>query len=226
MFQESCARNRNAIYGVLGTTKLPDGKVNINNGTGFAISPGIIVTAAHLVHRDSSPDNPVHSEFAAIRAPDVGQSFEIATLIAEDPLRDVALLRITNPRSLDYLDLESIRVPTGTLCGSLGFPFAFFEETPDKKLKYIGLDRFQGSHISSFVSEATPSGRSLAFYETDSLMYPGSSGCPVFLTNSKVFGMQVRSRMETNSNTTTRAACSLLVPSVDIIAFARQQNVF
>ena len=202
MFQESCARNRNAIYAIIGSTPIQstsiDGGINYNAGTGFTIAPGIIVTAAHIIHNAAVPEHSTHSTFAAIRAPDIGQSFESITLISEDLQRDVALFRITNPRSAEYLNLESTRVPIGTLCGSQGFPFAHFEPNQQGQSIFIATERFQGSHISSYISIGDPTGRSMNFYETDSLMYPGSSGCPVFLANSKVVGMQVRSLMENN----------------------------
>lgn len=230
MFQESCAKNRHAIYGVVGTSPIMGGQEQHNMGTGFMIAPGIIGTAAHLVHNQAAPNAPLHTQFRVIRAPDIGQPFESATLLAENVQRDIALLKVDHPRSKEYLDLESTRVPIGTFCGSLGFPFMAIQVNPQNQAVFNMVERFQGSHISAFVNSLNPDGSIDNFYETDSLMYPGSSGCPVFLTNSKMIGMQIRSLMENNpTNPTagaTRAAISVLVTSMDIISFARENHVF
>ena len=74
-------------------------------------------------------------------------------------------------------------------------------------------------------------GNTVTFYETDSLMYGGSSGCPGFLESGKVFGMHNRSVLEApkggqqGDTTGTRLAISMWVPSMDIIAFASAHGV-
>jgi hypothetical protein len=165
---------------------------------------------------------PVHSTFWVIRSPDIGQNTEIATLLAEDTKKDIALLKITYPRSTRHLTLEPDRVPTGTSCGSLGFPLCGIVDTPQGPLFNL-VERFQGSYISAYVKHVEPSqGIDGDFYETDSLMYGGSSGCPVFLTNSSVIGMQSRFRHNVQG---TQLSISMLVPSMDILQFARDKGI-
>ncbi|MFX0210683.1 MAG: hypothetical protein ACFFDT_32185 [Candidatus Hodarchaeota archaeon] len=88
------------------------------------IAPDTIITAAHLTHMKSDVNQPNYIEYLLIRAPNIGESFETAQLIAEDPVRDVAILRLKNPRSTNCVILEGNIVPRGTSCGSLGFPLA------------------------------------------------------------------------------------------------------
>jgi hypothetical protein len=67
----------------------------------------------------------------------------------------------------------------------------------------------------------------------DALMYSGSSGCPVFLVDGTVIGMQVASQVGTDdlheapypSPQSVRLAISVLVPSYELIAFARANGV-
>jgi hypothetical protein len=96
------------------------------------------------------------------------------------------------------------------------------------------VERFQGANISAFLTQADPSGRQLSYYETDALMYKGSSGCPGFLMNGNVFGMHIRSAIERSNQggnpdvkapLETRLAISIWVPSMDIIAFAKDNGV-
>ncbi len=228
MFSSTCAKTREGIYGVMGTTVLPGNQLNVTNGTAFMIAPGILATAAHFVHVESQPSKPIHSAFEAIRAPDVGQKIETATFLAEDAVLDLALLQLQNPRSDSYLTLEPGEVPPGTRCGSLGFPLAQVTVKAGRK-NFNLLERFQGAYISAVHPVTDPSGRQLAYYETDALMYEGSSGCPGFLTDGRVVGMQVKSIVEGKKTGSTaqrtRLAISLWVRSPDIIAFAAYNGV-
>ena len=124
MFTAACASNREAIYGVLGTTITPPNKCDVKNGTAFMIAPGVLATAAHFVHVANDPRRPTHQTLEAIRAPDIGQQMENASLIAEDKEVDIALLRIASPRSTACLTLMATQASPGADCGSLGFPLA------------------------------------------------------------------------------------------------------
>jgi len=243
MFQQSCQTIRETVYGVKGTTPLGNNRANSSTGTGFMIAPGVLATAAHVIHFKCDFNEAVHSTFEVIRAPDVGQKTEKTQLIAEDTAKDIALLRIANPRSTQSVVLEPNILNIGTSCGSMGFPLSFVGG------KGFILDlRFQGAFISSFniVSK---------FYETDSLMYQGSSGCPGFTTNGNVFGMHNRSVTSKQSpiqpipqsraqrrqqmkqqkkaglpelkqkKQTDRYAISLWIPSTQILTFARANGI-
>ncbi len=109
----------------------------------------------------------------------------------------------------------------GEFCGSLGFPLSQGTLTPNG-FSFGLIERFQSATISALVSLGPR-----AYYETDSLMYPGSSGCPGFLIDGEVFGMHNNSVMApgTPGGTQTRLAISQWVTSLDIIDFARQQSI-
>jgi len=191
------------------------------------IAPNIVVTTAHVLHVGNITRKPRHSTFQLIRAPDVGQQLESAQLIAEDSIRDIALLEITNSRSSQCVVLAQSILPQGTDYGSIGFPLA----SVDAKGFHLTL-RFQGAYISSLVHITDPSGRILDFYETDALMYKGSSGCPAFTVNAEVFGLHNRvlierpkSQKSSNERQTDRYAIALWVPSPDIITFANANGV-
>lgn len=232
MFSKACAQVRESIYGVLGSSQLSEKEITFTNATAFMIAPGVLSTAAHFIHIKNDPSKPIHTKFEVIRAPDIGQAMETAKLIAEEPTIDIALLRIDNPRSDVCVSLEAERVPRGTSCGSYGFPLARIVVTKTEK-GFRLVERFQGANISAFIPH--PSSQQLFHYETDSLMYRGSSGCPGFLTNGNVFGMHVRVRVEkpkeapdTSKQTgqaATRLSISLWVSSMDIINFAKANGI-
>lgn len=229
MFVQACNQIRECIYGLMGHSRIGPNQVNATNGTGFMIAPGILVTAGHFCHVENDPSKPVHTKFEAIRSPDIGQGMENATFIATDAGRDIALLRLNNPRSTSRVQLECNKVPTGTSCGSLGFPLASVMFSPSGRIFNV-FERFQGACISAYQISLDPSGRALRFYETDSLMYGGSSGCPGFLTDARVFGMHVASIVDpvsAQANATrpnqvagNRLAISIWVPAADVRDFA------
>jgi S1-C subfamily serine protease len=226
LFHQACLTIRNSVYGIKCSTRQGN-QVRSSTGSAFMIAPRIIVSVAHVLHVNNNSSNPLHTMFEVIRADDIGQQMESARLIAEDSIRDIALLEITNPRSNQCVVLAQTLLPQGTECGSLGFPLA----TVDARGFHLIL-RFQGAHISSLAHIRHNSGRTLDFYETDALMYKGSSGCPAFTVNGEVFGLHCRvliDRPESERNSmerqSDRYAIAQWVPSIDIISFASTNGV-
>ncbi|MBI4501653.1 MAG: trypsin-like peptidase domain-containing protein [Gemmatimonadetes bacterium] len=226
MFAHVCATIRDSVYGLAAGSQVSPGQINWSLGTGFMVAPGIVATVAHLAHVGNDPTMPLHQFFNAIRAPDIGCSLEVASLLAEDPVRDVALLRMATPRSEQSIALRSDIVPSGTNCGSLGFPLGTINGT---RLNLI--ERFQGASISAYHTQLHPCSRQLSFYETDALMYSGASGCPGFDVDGLIWGMHVGSNLDPNATATSqggqadRLAISLWVPSVDIAAFIQGNGI-
>ena len=210
-----------------GYTQLRHKLVSNSTGSGFTIAPGMLITAAHLIHVENDFERPAHSNFEVIRSPDIGMTLETTTLVAEDPVNDIALLKIVDPRSVEYLSLEHERMPTGTNCGSLGFPLSEVVTTPEGT-RFNLIERFQGSFISSFIKRPSPRGDLVDYYEVDTEMYTGSSGCPGFLIDSKVVGMQSQSiylNTTRKGNNSDQLAISLWVPSMNIIGFAKSNGI-
>ncbi len=235
MFSQASMTVREAIYGVMASSLIGPDQLNISTGTAFSVSPGILVTAAHLCHVETNPANAVHSRFEVIRAPDIGSSMINVEFVSENPELDIAILRLPDGAAIARLELLQDQAPVGTPCGSLGFPLSSVAVAQNQRLFNLVL-RFQGAYISSFQALRTPSGRDISFYETDSLMYKGSSGCPGFLEDGTCFGMHNRSRVEraasggTESSpdretTETRLAISLWVPSMTIRDFLNTQGI-
>jgi hypothetical protein len=230
MFASACATMRPSIYGLMGVSPLGPTKAIATTGTAFMIAPGVLITAAHLLHAEGDVTRSVHELFEVIGAPDIGKKMEHATVIAEDPQRDTALLRLHTPRSLSCVRLETSRVAIGTSCGSLGFPLAGVVSLPTGPSLSLA-ERFQGANISAFHAQPDHLGHPLDYYETDSPMYGGSSGSPGFLVGGKVFGMHIvsvnaqgtaaESSPSTNGGAPDRLAISIWVAAGEIAVFAK-----
>jgi len=229
MFEATCAAMRESIYGVLATSAIKPQGTMATNGTGFMVSPGYLVTAAHCLHQNGEHSQPPHSKVAVIRAPDVGQAMEAATIHAVDDVQDIGILKIDKPRSTSSLTLIDGRIQPGAVVGSLGFPLAGVVFQP-QGVNFNLVERFQGSNVSTFVVQMRPDRSKDEHYETDSLMYGGSSGCPGFTVKGEVWGMHNRSAIETpkagaSGGITTRLAISLWVPSTAILTFCRTNGL-
>jgi S1-C subfamily serine protease len=227
MFKQASSNIRESIYGVLCNSPLPGNQVNWGNGTAFMIAPGICVTAAHVLHVEGDRLKPIHKNIEVIRSPDIGKQMTRARFIAEDKDRDLALIEIINPSNSSVVTLYNSKIESGTTCGSLGFPLATINMINNQAAFSI-VERFQGSHISSFQRFAFPNNVFLDMYETDAVVYGGSSGCPGFTPDGNVFGMVIGTATETANDSTANSArlsISRWVPSMDIIAFAKANGV-
>src|SRR5262245_15444529 len=194
MFANACTHVRECVYGLIGFSQVGPAQLNAGNATGFMVAPGFLATAAHFVHVDNDRAKPVHSVFEAIRAPDIGQQMERATLVAEDPTRDIAILQLATPRSNSSVTLEPNTIAPGTSCGFLGFPLAqvLFSQSGQQLVRNFNLvERFQSASVSAYGPRIQVASGPVNLYETDGLMYGGSSGCPAFLSDGRVFAMQM-----------------------------------
>jgi hypothetical protein len=142
-------------------------------------------------------------------------------------------LRVGDARSTASVGFVCDVVPTGTSCGSLGFPLATVV-FGTKGRTFNLVERFQSSSISAYKAQIGPSGRALTLYETDALMYGGSSGCPGFLTDGTVFGVHVASIVDQTvaranaaqpGGNANRLAISIWVPAADVRDFAQANGV-
>jgi S1-C subfamily serine protease len=227
MFSEACGLVRESLYGVWGRTTIGD-RVYHTPSSGFMISPGVVMTNAHSVHLDGDVTKPVNKELDVIRSPDIGKQAESTTLLGEDTARDLALLRVKNPRSTRCVTLENRVIPSGTLCGSLGFPLPKVLSTPTGP-QIVLVERFQGAFISAYVVDNL-TGKPLPWYEVDKQIYGGGSGCPGFLENGNVVGIMSRVRdPESESDIPPEKRhhleISCWIPSPEAMSFARRFGV-
>ena len=227
MYRTSYIHIHPRSYGILCRTQTaPDanGVVNYTQGfgSGFAIAPGIIVTAAHVIHQQGILTNPLFNDLHVIRAPEVGGGMPIAvSLIAESANNDIALLRIENPVNSDFVTLTNSLPQIGRSVGAIGFPNTVANNTAGTNGEiqvHISMEiTFVGSHVSNLNQIMNYPDRSIRVFMTDGNVYEGASGGPVFTTNGKVCGMQVGYRRNANNERLSFTNC---IPSSEIIAFA------
>lgn len=175
MFQRACQAVKDSLYGV----KCKTTTVGSTLGSGFVLSPGVIVTCAHVLHLKGDVKKPMHESFQVIQESEIGKRrMDVGTLIAEDTTKDIALLGVEPKRSNKFVRLELGIANIGTSCGTLGFPLAFVNSRGVLRIDM----QFQIGHISSYH-------RDLGYYEVNYSSYHGSSGSPGFTVDGKAIGM-------------------------------------
>ena len=140
----------------------------LQEGSGFVVAPGLVVTNAHVV--------------AGIRQPlvQVGSSLRAAQVLSFDPSFDLAVLRVPG-LTAHVLRLDPVAVPQGTQGVVLGFPGGG-PFTADGA-GVMALFRAEGRDIY---------GHGLTVrnvYEIDSDVRPGNSGGPLVLPDGDVVGV-------------------------------------
>jgi S1-C subfamily serine protease len=224
MFRKAAAEVREALYGIIARSNLGE-TTSHSMGSGVMVAPSFVVTNAHIMHLGGNVNNAVHRVFEVIRSPDIGKNAITASLIREDIVRDIALLKIEGENPRVCASLAEERVSSGTACGSLGFPLSAVDSV-NGGVCYSFVERFQGAFISAFLTEVV-SGRQISWYEVDRVMYGGSSGCPFFVEDGRVIGLQTRVRnAEKNANgAQSFLAISLLIPSFEVIQFIKNCGI-
>jgi S1-C subfamily serine protease len=225
MFRTATAEIREVLYGIIARSNL-GATTSHALGSGVMVAPGFVVTNAHILHLDGNLASSVQREFLVIRSPDIGRDAVSAQLFREDTARDLALLKVDGGASRRCVSFETQIIPSGTSCGSLGFPLAALVSSQNCGVSYSFTERFQGAFISAYITERV-SDRLLPWYEVDRVMYGGSSGCPFFTQDGKVVGLQTRVRnAEKNaSGTQNFLAISLLIPSPEVIGFIKSCGI-
>jgi S1-C subfamily serine protease len=230
-FAHATSKVREAVYALVAKGQSGD-QLEGGSGTAFCIAPGVLVTASHSLH---SPrfGGALRQHLEVLRAPDLAAGIsvpEVPTVLADDPKRDLALLKIENPRSIKAVRLLEHPSRIGTPCGSVGFPLSESHAIGDQ-VEVTLFERFRGAYLSILLKPALfTDGPPVSCWETDAVMYPGSSGCPGYLEDGHVFGMHIRARLSSpvsdESDTTgSRMALSLWVASTEIIDFASRAGV-
>ena len=232
MFSNATNDVREALYGIMARTSQGT-NIAHSIGSGIMIAPNYIITNSHVLHLNNDVTQSVQKEIFAIRSPDIaraeiGRTPIIAHLIEEDTIRDLALLKIEEEKSSRCVVLENRIIPSGTICGSLGYPLSTVEVINGQNV-YKLIERFQGAFISAYFTEKLFE-RLISWYEVDRVMYGGSSGCPFYLENANVIGLLARVRTEdirdgTPPEKRSKLAISLCIPSIDIIKFGKDCGV-
>ncbi len=155
-----------------------DGCGQIQEGSGFVVAPGEVVTNAHVIAGISHP------------MVEDGSGPHATTVVAFDPSYDLAIMRVDG-LSAPSLTLDATDVPRGTQAAVLGYPgggpFAVSAAGVMADFQAQGRDIYgQGLTVRDV-------------YQIQSVVRPGNSGGPLVEPDGQVIGV-VFSRSTTNSD--------------------------
>lgn len=151
------------------------GKIRIGGGTGFFVDPsGLIVTNKHVVSD--------HTAEYLVNAGD--HDSLLATVLARDPLNDVAILKV-DMDNISFISLgDSDQVELGQTVLAVGTALGEFQNTVSSGI-VSGLARF----ITALTDFEGHSERLRGLIQTDAAINPGNSGGPLIDLQGRAIGI-------------------------------------
>lgn len=138
-------------------------------GTGFLVfSQRYVATALHVV---------ASGRKLTVTAPDGSQLG--ASVVAIDPLHDLALLELERPIAAPPLEESSLPAPVGTPVLVIGHPFSPLDRS----------NRFLEGLLDWTATEGIVSQRNDELLQTDAAVNPGNSGGPMLACDGRVLGL-------------------------------------
>lgn len=164
------------------------GSTSTGHGSGFFITPGLVLTNAHVVRSN---------ERVAITLPTQRQV--MGEVLRVDPRRDVALVRVEKA-GYQPLPIRSARLRPGETVYAVGAPF---------------LKALEGTISRGTVSAYRQNPRGLRDIQADVDIHPGNSGGPLLDANGNVVGLTYAGYSDTPARASI--GLNLFIPIADAL---------
>ena len=165
------------------------GNVSVSGGSAFIVDPsGILLTNKHVIQ----DKNAVYKAIVGLPAGKAGQNKYDVEVVGQDPLSDIAILRISNPPSahsggggLPTIKLgASKNIRLGTTVIAIGNALGEFQNSVSTGI-VSGLSRF----LSAITDMEGHQQRLRGLIQTDAAINPGNSGGPLINLEGEVIGI-------------------------------------
>lgn len=155
-----------------------NGMLKVGNGSGFIVDPsGIVVSNRHIVSETQNTYTVITND---------GKKYP-ATILARDPLSDIAILKIEDGNAFPFLTLgDSSHLELGEPVITVGNALGMFQNTVSAGI-ISGLSRA----ITAQIDARSPVQEIHGLIQTDAAINPGNSGGPLVTGNGKVIGINV-----------------------------------
>ncbi len=152
------------------------GMVEVGGGSGFIVDKrGIILTNRHVIEESNVAYSVITND---------GKTYP-ATLLARDPVDDVAILSIVSNKSLPVVNLgNSNEIELGQTVLAFGNALGIFKNTVSMGL-VSGLSRA----VSAHADPKAPAQEMRGLIQTDAAINPGNSGGPLVNIFGEVIGI-------------------------------------
>jgi len=146
-------------------------------GTGFMIDDnGLILTNKHVVPAETNAVTVITAD---------GTRYEEVEIIGRDPLNDLAILKVKQPKNFKAIPLaDSGNVRTGQKVIAIGNALGQFQNTVTS-----GIISGQGRPVQAGTKEGGASELLTNLFQTDAAINSGNSGGPLLNFNGEVIGV-------------------------------------
>lgn len=160
------------------------GNVSVSGGSAFIVdSSGILLTNKHVIQDKSA----VYKAIVGLSAGKAGQNKYDVEVIGQDPLSDIAILRISDSSigALPHLKLgASKNIRLGTTVIAIGNALGEFQNSVSTGI-VSGLSRF----LSAITDMEGHQQRLRGLIQTDAAINPGNSGGPLINLDGEAVGI-------------------------------------
>lgn len=163
------------------------GNVSVSGGSGFIVDPsGIVLTNKHVIQDKEAS----YKAVIGLPADKAGQNKYDVEIVGQDPLSDIAILRIINPPNQQAGGLPAIKLGTsknlklGTCVLAIGNALGEFQNSVSTGI-ISGLSRF----LSAITDVEGHQQRLRGLIQTDAAINPGNSGGPLINLAGEVIGI-------------------------------------
>lgn len=223
------ARIKGALVGIAPFAPLSNRATQLS-GTGFAVGDGsYIITNAHVVE----PDDPkIKQALIGIVPVGLTATQRTLTLVATDPVHDLALLKIDGPPLEPVmLHSEPTMAADGAEIAATGFPIGAVLGPVPSTVRGIVSARtpnISPQPTTRTLDSALLSAPRFLIYQLDLTVYPGYSGSPLYLSGTgEVIGIINATRIKSTKERVISdpSGISYAIPSTFIRALMARHNV-
>ena len=210
--------SKRGVVRIVSAFELPDGRIIGGHGTGFAIAPNRVVTNFHVIEDVIQ----FRGDRALFLVPSEGDRFFVASIVAVDRARDLALIEVEGA-NLPVLTLFTGSIESGENITAIGYPGNVDRATLGRANSLQAVGRYLRPMVPELTEGNFSSQREVGSYTAlvhSANIAQGNSGGPLVDECGRVIG--VNSAQTINGNGDSPFAFAIAGP--ELVRFLQRED--